>query len=598
MRLWSLESLVGLLRSVHPDAAVRAAAEAAEQEAARFDHELGLNRALYEAVKACPAGDLDAGARRFRDRLLRDFHRAGVDRDEATRERVRLLQEELVALGQTFTRNILSDVREVVLDGREELQGLPPDYIRSHAPDPEGKVRISTDYPDYNPFMSYAVSARRRQELYTVFRRRAHPQNLEVLKQLLVKRHELAVLLGYRSWAAYATEDKMIRDPGAVRDFISRVSDIAEERAGREYDLLLRRKRQEDPLAADVHDWEKSYYEELVRRQSYRLDSQEVRSYFEYERVKRGLLALTEDLFGVRFVPAAGAPRWHEDVEVLDVHENGVLAGRIYLDMHPRDGKFKHAAMIPLVRGVKGESVPEAALVCNFPDPRRTRPGPALLEHDDVVTFFHEFGHLLHMLLARDQEWVIFSGTATEWDFIEVPSQLFEEWAWDYEVLKRFAVHHPTGETIPPELVERLRAARDFGRGLWVRHQMFYAAVSLAYYDREPVGFDTSALLAELQNQYSPFRFVEGTYFQASFGHLDDYSALYYTYMWSLVIAKDIFGAFHRHGALSREAARRYRQCILEPGGSKDAAELVRDFLARDYTFAAFQEWLVGGPRS
>jgi thimet oligopeptidase len=250
--------------------------------------------------------------------------------------------------------------------------------------------------------------------------------------------------------------------------------------------------------------------------------------------------------------------------------------------------------MFPLVQGVAGRRLPEAALVCNFPNPRSAS-GPALLEHDDVVTFFHEFGHLLHHLLARDQDWVEFSGTGAEWDFVEVPSQLMEEWAWDPAVLQRFARHCETGEVIPAGLVARLREAKDFGLGLQVRQQMFYASLSLRCHDGDPTNLDIDQLLRELQNRYSRFRFVDDTYFHASFGHLDNYSAVYYTYMWSLVIEKDLFSVFKARGLLDRETAGRYRSCILAPGGSRDAADLVAGFLGREYNFEAFERWLNGG---
>ena len=211
-----------------------------------------------------------------------------------------------------------------------------------------------------------------------------------------------------------------------------------------------------------------------------------------------------------------------------------------------------------------------------------------------MVTFFHEFGHLIHHLFARDLEWVEFSGTGTEWDFIEVPSQLYEEWAWDYDVLKAFALHHETRQPISRDLVSNLREARDFGRGLWVRHQMFYAAVSHECYRSDPTGMDSTELMRKLQNDYSKFSFVDGTYFQSSFGHLVDYSALYYTYMWSLVIVKDIFRELKKVGTLDPAVATSYRESILSPGGSLVAADLIRDFLGRDYSFDAFEGWVEG----
>lgn len=587
-KLNGVGGLVGLLRSVHPEESVRRAAEGCEQDLSRFAHELGLNRELYEVVRPCDTTPLDEDGVRFVERVLRDFRRSGVDKEEADRERVRALRRELVELGQAFTRNIVTDVRGIDV---EELEGLPEDFVSKHTPGPDGKIRVTTDYPDYNPFMQYAKNPDSRRRLYTEFRVRAYPANIEVLDKIRARRHELATLLGFSSWAAYATEDKMIKTPEAVGAFLDRVSASSRARADREYGILLDQKRKEVADATEVFDWEKGYLEEQFKSQNFHVDSKALRLYFEYRRVKDGILSLTQDLFGVRFQEVTGAPRWHDDVEILDVFEGSERLGRIYLDMHPREGKFKHAAMFPVVSGSRGLTLPEAALVCNFPDPKKSQ-GPALLEHDDVVTFFHEFGHLLHQIFGGNQRWVEFSGCATEWDFVEVPSQLYEEWAWDYQVLQRFAVHHETGETIPEATVERLRAARDFGRGLAVCHQMFYASLSLACYDQDPGERDSSDLMRELQKKYSPFAFVEGTYFQASFGHLDEYSALYYTYMWSLVIVRDLCGAFKESGALSREAARRYREAVLNPGGSKDAVDLVRDFLGRAYTFDAFERWL------
>ncbi|TMA30506.1 MAG: Zn-dependent oligopeptidase, partial [Deltaproteobacteria bacterium] len=242
-----------------------------------------------------------------------------------------------------------------------------------------------------------------------------------------------------------------------------------------------------------------------------------------------------------------------------------------------------------ITSGQEGRALPEGALVCNFPRP------PALLEHSEVVTWFHEFGHLLHHIFGGQTRWAGVSGVRTEWDFVEAPSQMLEEWCWDASVLQKFARHHETGEPIPAALVQRMRAADEFGKGLRVRQQMFYAATSLRFHDRDPAGLDTTALAGELQERYTPFRNVPGTYFQESFGHLEGYSAIYYTYMWSLVIAKDLFGVFRREGLLNPEAALRYRRRILERGGSRPAGELVKDFLGREASFDAFADWLDAG---
>jgi thimet oligopeptidase len=311
-----------------------------------------------------------------------------------------------------------------------------------------------------------------------------------------------------------------------------------------------------------------------------------VRPYFELYRVLDGVLDTTARMFGIEYRRAPDVPVWHADVLAYDVVEKGRAIGRFFLDLHPRDGKYKHAAQFTVASGVGGGVLPEGALVCNFP-----RKG-ALLEHSEVVTFFHEFGHLLHHIFGGHTRWAGISGVRTEWDFVEAPSQMLEEWCWDASVLQRFARHVETGAPIPAELVQRMRAADEFGKGLRVRQQMFYAATSLRFHDRDPAGLDTTALANELQEKYTPFRAVPETYFQESFGHLEGYSAIYYTYMWSLVIAKDLFGVFRREGLVNPEPAARYRKAILEAGGGRPAAELVKSFLGREASFDAYAEWL------
>ncbi len=580
-----------LLESVHPDEAIRSAAESCRQTAVKHIAEFQLNTEVYGIVEQFePQKEaLDEISRRYLEHVLRDFRRAGVNLEEGSRQRVKALKEELVQLSQEFGRNIREDTRYLVVDSAEDLAGLPKDYIEAHRPDESGKVRISTNYPDFVPFMNYASKTEHRKNLYFEYMNRAYPKNLDVLLRILTCRHELARLLGHDSWAAYVAEDKMIRSASAIEEFIDRIAAIAERRAGSDYNLLLTRKKADHPEATRVDSWEKSYYFELLRSESTGFDSQEIRPYLEYQRVKQGVLAVTEKLFGLSY-SRVDDPAWHESVETFDVRRAGRRVGRFYLDMHPRQGKFKHAAMFPIVAGVRGVSLPEAALVCNFPDPDE---GLGLLEHSDVVTFFHEFGHLLHHLLGGEQPMARFSGVATEWDFVEVPSQLLEEWAWDYETLSHFAVHHQTGSPIPREMVEQMRSARSLGRGTQVRQQMFYAALSLTYHYRDPQGLDTTAVLKALQNKFSPFGFVEGTHLQANFGHLDGYSALYYTYMWSRVIACDLHESFQREGMFNQAVADRYVSSILAPGGTRDAELLVRDFVGRDFGFDAFEQWIL-----
>ncbi|HET9554880.1 MAG TPA: M3 family metallopeptidase [Anaeromyxobacteraceae bacterium] len=581
-----------LARNVHPDPAFREAAEQAEQEVAALATALSLDRGLYDVLASLDPAGADPVTAYLLTKSLRDFRRGGVDKDDATRARVQALQEELVRIGQEFGRNSKDDVRRVAVD-RAALDGLPDDWARAHPPGADGMVSVSTDATDYVPFMTYSRAAQAREALWREYRLRGHPRNLEVLGRLLGRRAELARLLGYPSWAAYVTEDKMIGSDRNAAEFIERIAGLSGARMEREYAQLLERKRADQPGAARVDPWDSGFLQERIKAEQYGFDSQSVRPYLEYGRVRDGLLAVTGELFGVAFRRAPAAPAWHPDVEAFDVVEGEAPLGRIYLDMHPREGKYKHFAQFALAAGQAGVRLPEGALVCNFPQPR---PGaPALLDHGEVKTFFHELGHLLHHVLGGRTRYAAHSGVATEWDFVEAPSQMLEEWVWDPAVLGRFARHVETGASIPAELVARMKAADEYGKGLQVRQQMLYAALSLELHRRPPEGLDTTALVAELQARYTPFRHVEGTYFHESFGHLDGYSAIYYTYMWSLVIAKDLFARFHEAGLMDPATARRYRQAVLEPGGSKPAAELVRDFLGRDSGFEAYQTWLEAG---
>jgi thimet oligopeptidase len=285
-------------------------------------------------------------------------------------------------------------------------------------------------------------------------------------------------------------------------------------------------------------------------------------------------------------------PVWHPSVEGWELLEGGMLAGRFYLDMHPRPGKYGHAVHFRVRTGTSDGALPESALVCNFPGGTPGEPG--LMDHGDLQTFLHEFGHLMHSMLAR-QRWNGISGVRTEWDFVEAPSQMLEEWGWDPAVLAGFARHHETGEPIPAELVRQLKRATGFGRALDMRTQMTYARISLSLYDRPPEQVNTDSIVSAVTRAYSPVPPQPGTHMQTSFGHLNGYSAYYYTYMWSLVIAKDLFSRFDQSNLLASEPARRYRKLILEPGGSAPAARLVEDFLGRPFSFDAWRAWLEEG---
>ncbi len=588
VHLGNAMALAGLYSEVHPEEAVREAARTCEQDGSKLGSELSLNRPLYDAIAAVPAAGLDEEARRFVELKLRDFRMAGVDKDEATRSRLKQINDELTRLSQQFAKNISDDVRAVDVPP-SRLAGLPDDFVAAHPVAADGTVHITTDYPDYMPVMAYANDDAVRKELYVKFRSRgagegAH-DNDKILRQVLTLRAEMALLLGFDNFADYVTQDKMIGSGKNAADFIERVTKLASKRAKRDYTELLKELKTVDKKATRVDDWQKAWLENKVKLKLYKVDSKEIRPYFPFEQTLQGLLDITSAIYDIQYVAVTDAKPWHEDVKVYDVMRGADKLGRVYLDMHPRENKYKHAAQFSLKDGVIGVQLPEGVLVCNFAK------GDELMEHDDVVTMFHEFGHLMHHVLGGHHEFIRQTGVATEQDFVEAPSQMFEEWAWNHETLKRFA-KNAAGEVIPKDLVDRMRKADSFGIGTQTVQQMFYASISLAFHTADPAKLDTLAEVKRLQAKYTPFAYVDGTSFHTSFGHLMGYSAVYYTYMWSLVIAKDLLTPFEKGGLMNTATTYAYRDKVLVPGGAKDAAVLVKDFLGRNYDFKAFEKYL------
>lgn len=578
-----------LIESVHPDSTVRAAAEKITQEVSAFGTEISLDRGVYDALAALPLKGLDDETTYYVTRELRDFKLAGVDKDDATRAKIKGLREELVKVGQEFDRNIRDDVRTIKVKPAD-LGGLPKDFTDSHKAGADGMVTLNTTYPDYVPTLNYCTNDDVRRRLYVEYQNRAYPKNMDVLRKMMDLRYQIAVASGFTNWADYITANKMSGSAKTVRDFIDKIVAASGPAQTRDYEQLLNRKKQDNPAATAVSMWENNYYQELVRRSDYNFDSQSIRPYLPYDEVEAGILRVASTLFGVTFKPVPNAPVWHPSVKCFEVVENGTTVGRIYLDMHPRPNKYNHAAQFDVRTGIAGKQIPEAALVCNLPGGEKGDPG--LCEIADVNTFFHEFGHLMHSQLGGHRKWCGTSGIRTEHDFVEAPSQMLEEWMLDAKTLQTFAKHYQTGEVVPTEMVARMKRANDFAKGLQVRRQMVYADYSLSIYDQEPSKVDLDGLMKDLVTRYQPFPYVDDTHFACSFGHLDGYSAVYYTYMWSLVIAKDMFSAFNKDNLLDPTIAAKYRKAVLEAGGSKPAARMVEDFLGRPFNFNAYQAWL------
>ncbi len=577
-----------LYREVSADAARRDSAGACEVKIAAANTRLNLSRRVYERLKAINPAKGDAATRLYLTRSIGGFERSGVGLPDAQRAKAQALQEQIAEAGTAFDRAIAAG-RKTVAAAPAELEGLPADFIAAHKPGPDGKITISTDYPDLGPVMTYSTSEALRRRLYEANMTRAWPENDTNLARLLNLRHEFAALLGRKGHAALVLEDKMVDTPAKVESLVTEMAQAARPASVRDYARKLSVYQASHPGATAFNAWDNAFLSQQVQKRDFSYDQQEARQYFAYDNVRDGILKLTSDLFGVTIRPWQ-TEKWDPSVETYEVLETrgpakGQVIGRFYFDSHPRPGKYNHANMINLRQGVAGRAVPVGALVMNFPAGSHAT---GLMEHGDVETFLHEFGHMLHHIFGgQTARWAGQSGVATEWDFVEAPSQMLEEWVFDYDTLIRFAVN-ARGETIPRALVDRMNKARYFDMGMVDMRQLALSNISLRLH-QAPAPADLGARTRELDAQYNAIPLPAFAQQQASFGHLNGYSAIYYTYRWSKVIADDMFTRFAKSGLRDPATALAYRKLVLEPGGSKPAAQLVQDFLGRPISLDAYK---------
>jgi thimet oligopeptidase len=586
-------SLASLLDSVYPDKAVRDKARELTQVVAEAATALSLNQDVYRALVAMDLGPADPGTTHYVNQTLLNYRLAGVDKDDATRAHLRELSDKATELSLTFAKHVQENVNRVEVRDPAELEGLPEDYIRNHPADEKGVITLTTDYPDMQPVMTFATNADLRLRMFRAYNTRAYPANRQLLLDLLTLRQEVASILGFASWADLATANQLMGSAAKMKNFIGELEQASRAGAEKEYQMVLGFARSRQPGLTALKSSDRGYWYEQYRRHAFDFDSQSVRPYFPYAAVEQGILDTAARLFHVSFQRNQEAAVWHPQVSAWDVYDRGRLVGRFYLDMHPREGKDKWFSAAPLIPGIAGRQLPEVALICNFPGGKAEGSNdPGLMQYSDVVTFFHEFGHLMHAILGGQQAWAGVSGIATEGDFVEVPSQMLEEFFHDAQLLAAFARHYQTGEPIPPALVERMNRASAFGRADGVRTQLFYTSYALDVHNLPPQTLDPDTLLEEGYKRMMPYEWVDGNRMYASFTHLIGYTSNYYTYMFDKVIALDFFGQFDRSNLLEGPTAMRYRQAILEPGGSKPGTQLIEDFLGREQRMDAFAEWV------
>ena len=574
-----------LLGDVHPDKAVRDAAEPCLRKYTALSTELFQNEKLFRRIKAArPANPRQA---KLAKDLLEGFEDSGVALPPAKRARAREIFDRLEQLRQDFEKSVRDDPTRVTLTPAD-MEGLPEAYLKAREKerDPAGNYVLGLDYPTYFPFLQNARSEDARRRYYVAKLNEGGAANLERLDEMFRLRKELAGLYGLGSFADYALRRKMAGDAQAVHAFLGEVKAAIEAVERAELDALRAAKAKETatPVAqARLHRWDVRYYLERVRRERFAVDQEALRRHFPTAEALDFALRLSERLYGVR-IAERKVPAWHEDVRyfgVLDAKGGRYLAG-FYVDLFPREGKFGHAAAYP-VRGASrlAGRTPLAALVANF-----ERSG---LDPQELETLLHEFGHVLHGVLSRT-DYVSHSGTSVKGDFVEAPSQMFEEWGRREEPLAVMREVCPACPPLAADQIARLDAARRFGQGLLYASQWLYAAfdMALATDPRPPLAVWKSLEAATALGH------VEGTIFPASFGHLaSGYAAGYYGYMWSQVLALDMLSRFSGN-LLDPKVGALYRDTILSQGGQVEEREMVRRFLGREPRSDAFFAEITG----
>ncbi len=595
-------NLMAFMAYVHEDAGIRGAAQGAEQLWSDWSIDFATNESLYSAIKtyADTKPNLSGEQARMLEHTMRDYRRSGMSLAKEDRESLKVIQKELGTLTIEFDTNIRED-KTVVPIPIGGLEGVPQDVI-NRLDVKDGNYQVTLDYPTFGPVLDYCSVSETRKAVRFAYSKRAGLENVLLLERILKLRDEASDLLGYATAADYETETKMSKDAKTVADFYKKLRPVVRKKAEKDWSELLEAKRKDtgNPIA-EFYPYDFSYYYEKIKNDKYAVDSQKVQEYLPLQNVMDGLFEITQLLYGIEYrevtdiAEERGTPLWHEDVRLFEVWDTKTdnQLGEFYIDLHPRDNKYSHAAQWGLVQhkvwGDGTVQLPVAALVCNFTKP--TADKPSLMTHDEAETFFHEFGHCLHTILS---EAVIagFAGTSVERDFVEAPSQMFEEWVWTPETLKLFARHYETGEPMPDELIAGMIAAKNLQSGVKTEGQIFLGMVDQAYHTDTDGIVDTTQVGYDVHDDVRMYPHTPGSHFQGSFGHLTGYQAGYYGYMWSLVYAQDMFQRFKELGMLNPKAGAYYRDKILSKGGTEDSINLVRDYLGREPSMNAFLQSL------
>ena len=592
------------LNAVTHSPAWRAAYEACLPKLSDYGSEVGQNRALFDSFRrlrdSAAYAQLDTAQRKTVDDALRDFRLGGVSLEGDARARYRAIQQRLSALSAQFDNNVLDATQGWTqrFDHADALAGLPQRSLDAAAEAARARKLdgwvITLDFPSYHAVMTYAEDRALRQQVYTAYATRASDQgpnagqwdNAPIIDEILDLRHERARLLGFADHAEYSLATKMAQGPEQVLGFLTDLAERSRPVAQRELAELTAYAR--DRGGPDMLEpWDIAYWSERLKRDTLGLSDEDLRPYFEAGRVLRGMLDVASRLYGVDFEAVDGPETWHPNVQVLAVidRETGARRGLFYLDPYARPNKRGGAWMDDCQgrwRGVGATQQPVAMLVCNFG--RGVGDAPSLLSHEEVLTLFHEFGHGLHHLLTEVDVLSVSGISGVPWDAVELPSQLMENWAYEREALDGFARHHETGEPLPAELLDKLRASRRFQAGLASVRQLEFGLYDFRLHrEHVPGRSQVLDLLRAVHDQVAVLPMPDWHRFPMAFSHIfaGGYAAGYYSYKWAELMAADAFAAFEEAGVFDAETGARFRNTVLAQGDSREAMDRFVEFRGR-----------------
>lgn len=575
----------GFLSYVSTDKQFRDAANDLQMQISQYMVDVATRRDVYKAIREYTDTNprLDPVQAKLVKEMLIGFKNSGMDLNDADLEKFKALNKEKAEYIIKFDKNI-QEYKDPLAVTQEQLRGLGEDYIQKLSKTDDGKYLVTLDYPDYVPFMQNADDEQARKELEFKFNRRGGQENVELLEKTLTLRREIARLLGYKNHAELRLEDRMAKNPKTVMAFLKDLQKKLKPLGKKEdKEMIAYKNSKTGKNSRTLYSWESGYWGNKFRKENLELDSEKIKEYFPSQVVIDGMLDLFGGVFGITFEPV-DIPVWHPDVKAFKIKDkaSGELVAYFYMDLYPREGKYKHAACFGLVEGEEKQDgtyqIPFVAIVANLNKPSGDT--PSLLKHSEVETLFHEFGHVLHNALTK-AKYSAFSGTSVSWDFVEAPSQMLERWAWDPQVLKKISRHYQTGESLPDDLIKRMIAAKNFGAGGMYLRQDFFAQYDMTLHTADTTP-DTTKLYFELTKKIRGLPLTKGTIPQASFGHImGGYDAGYYGYLWSEVIAEDFFGEFKKNGIFNPETGLKFRREILEKGGTLDEEKMVENFLGR-----------------